>query len=364
MQRTHSQSQSVLLKNALAILLLISSHFVFAEDKLSLRYVITSEGKLNVREKPKDGKILFQLEKGESVWVKEDTQLEEWQEIKTKTGAKGFAASEFLSKKKPEELSDAKLFGSIKSGSEGSWFRSLAIRIKNQWFSASDYSAEAYFLEKKKIQDKEKAAAYERSNVAGEFLPETKETTGCQENRVIKGNFNAFRKIDTYHDSVFAIFGSKIGDKVKADRYNPSEKVSKILDASANSIFKKKHPNKAELKFLKRGDFYTIDSPGKKYLFVRYAVKKDPEEKSYYAAIHEFNGDEPGKIIFEKFDILMNELTFYGGQYHFIDALDLDENGTPILILHHNGYDGYINEFARIISGKLQTMFLSGGDAC
>ncbi|WP_246838708.1 SH3 domain-containing protein [Leptospira stimsonii] len=364
MQRIFIQSQPVFLKIALAALFLFFSDFAFAEDKLSPRYVLTFEGKLNVREKPKDGKILFQLDKGESVWIKEDSQFEEWQEIKTKTGAKGFAASEFLSKKKPEELTDAKLFGSIKSGTEGSWFRSLAIRVKNQWFSASDHSAETYFLEKKKIQEKEKAIAYERTNIAGEFLPETKEITGCQEIRVIKGNFNAFRKIDTYQDSVFAIFGAKIGDKVRSDRYNPSEKISKIMDAAANSIFKKKHPNKDELKFLKRGDFYTINSPGKKYIFIRYAIKKEPEEKSYYAALYELNGEEPGKKIFEKFDVLMNEQAIYGGQYHFIDALDLDENGTPILIFHHNGYDGYINEFSKIINGKLETLFLAGGDAC
>ncbi|AOP35859.1 peptide-binding protein [Leptospira tipperaryensis] len=364
MQRIPKQSQFVFSKIALAALLLFLLNSLSAEEKLSPRYVLTSDGKLNVREKPKDGKILFQLDKGESVWIKEDSQFEEWQEIKTKTGAKGFAASEFLSKRKPEDLSDAKLFGSIKSGTEGSWFRSLAIRIKNQWFSASDYSAETYFLEKKKIQEKEKAIAYERTNVAGEFTPETKEITGCQEVRVLKGNFNAFRKIDTYHDSVFAIFGSKIGDQVRSDRYTPSEKISKILDASANSIFKKKHPKAAELKLLKRGDLYTIHSPGKDYIFIRYAIKTEYEEKSYYSAIYEFKDEDLGKKIFEKFDVLMNEQAVYGGQYHFIDALDLDGNGTPILILHHNGYDGYINEFAKITNGQLQTLFLSGGDAC
>ncbi|MBM9578274.1 SH3 domain-containing protein [Leptospira sp. 201903070] len=364
MQRILKLTRSVFFKITLATLLLLSFHLLTAEDKLSIRYVLTSEGKLNVRANPKDGKILFQLDKGETVWIKEDSKFEEWQEIKTKTGAKGFAAAEYLSKRKPEDLSDAKLFGSVKSGTEGSWFRSLAIRIKNQWFSANDYSAETYFLEKKKIQEKEKATAYERANIAGEFLPETKELTGCQEVRVLKGNFNSFRKIDTFHDSVFAAFSLKIGDKVRSDLYSPSEKIAKKLDVSVNSIFKKKHPKPAELKLLKRGEFYTIHSPEKKYVFIRYAIKTEYEEKSYYAAIFEIDGEELGKKIFEKFDVLMNEQAAYGGQYHFIDALDLDENGTPILILHHNGYDGFINEFAKIINGKLQTLFLAGGDAC
>ncbi|MBW0433640.1 SH3 domain-containing protein [Leptospira yasudae] len=335
-----------------------------AQDKKSQRYVLTSEGKLNIREKPKDGKVLFQLEKGEVVFVKEDSQYEEWQEISTKSGAKGYASSEFLSKKSPEELSDAKLFGSVYTSTEGSWFRSLAIRIKNQWVSASDFSAEAYYLEKKAIQEKEKGNAYERASIAGEFSPEKKEITGCQEIRVVRGNLAAFKKLNTYQNSVYAMFGSKIGDKVRSDRYEPSEKIGALLDSSAATIFKKKYPKAAELKFVKRGDFYSIKAPEKEYIYIRYALRVEPEEKAYYAAIYELNNGEVGKRIFEKFDVLSKDQAVYGGQYHLNDALDLDENGTPILILHHNGYDGYINEFARIKNNQLQTMFLSGGDAC
>ncbi|TGM07191.1 SH3 domain-containing protein [Leptospira barantonii] len=350
-----------------SILLILSGfviHSISAEEKQNIRFVITSDGKLNVREKPKDGKVIFQLEKGESVTIKDGSQYEDWQEIVASSGKKGFVSAEFLAKKRPEELNEAKLFGSISSSTEGSWFRSLAIRIKNQWFAASEYSAEAYFLEKKAIQAKEKATAYEGVSIAGEFSPEKKEITGCQEVRVVKGNFNAFKKINTLENSVYAIFGSKIGDKVRSEKYKPTDKVSKLLDSSANAVFKKKHPNPTELKFLKRGDLYTIQSPGKNYIFVRYAVKLEVEEKSYYSAIFEFDNGEIGKKIFEKFDILMNEQAMYGGQYHFMDALDLDENGTPVIILHHNGYDGFINEFARIKNGQLQTMFLTGGDAC
>ncbi|EMJ82031.1 hypothetical protein LEP1GSC016_2712 [Leptospira borgpetersenii serovar Hardjo-bovis str. Sponselee] len=81
-------------------------------------------------------------------------------------------------------------------------------------------------------------------------------------------------------------------------------------------------------------------------------------------AIYEFNNGELGKRIFEKFDVLMGEQAIYGGQYYFLDAFDLYENGVPILIFHHNGYDGYINEFARIKNNHLESMFLTGGDAC
>ncbi|EMY15808.1 hypothetical protein LEP1GSC043_0067 [Leptospira weilii str. Ecochallenge] len=136
------------------------------------------------------------------------------------------------------------------------------------------------------------------------------------------------------------------------------------MDISTKSIFKKKHLQQPELKFLNRGDFYTIKTPAKDYLFIRYAIKVGSEEKSYYVAIYEFNNEVLGKIIFEKFDILMNEQAIYGGQYYFLDAFDLDENGVPIFIFHHNGYDGYINEFARIKNSRLQSMFLTGGDAC
>lgn len=350
-----------------SILLILSGiviHSLLAEEKQNIRYVIISDGKLNVREKPKDGKVIFQLEKGETVTIKEGSQYEEWQEIATSSGKKGFASAEFLGKKKPEELEDAKLFGSIASSTDGSWFRSLAIRIKNQWFAASEYSAEAYYLEKKAIQAKEKATAYEGVQIAGEFSPEKKEITGCQEVRVVKGNLNAFKKINTLQNSIYAFFGSKIGDKVRSEKYKPTEKTAQLLDSSVNAVFKKKYSKQADLKFLKRGDLYTIQSPGKNYIFIRYAIKMEVEEKAYYSAIFEFDNGELGKKIFEKFDILMNEQAMYGGQYHFMYALDLDENGTPVIILHHNGYDGFINEFARIKNGQLQTMFLTGGDAC
>lgn len=346
------------------ILLGFNSGLLQAEEKQYTRYVLTLEGKLNVREKPMDGKVIFQLERGESVTVKEDSQLMEWQEVIAKSGSKGFVSSEFLSKTKPEDLENAKLFGSVSSNTEGSWFRSLAIRIQGQWLSANDHLVEAHFLEKRILQTKEKAFAYERTDIAGEFSPEAKEAIGCQEVRVVKGSLAAFKKINTLRNSVFAIFGSKIGDKVRSDLYNPSEKISQLLDISTKSIFKKKHLQQSELKFLRRGDFYTIKTPTNDFLFIRYAIKIGSEEKSYYVAIREFKNGELGKIIFEKFDILIGEQTIYGGQYYFLDAFDLDENGVPILIFHHNGYDGYVNEFTRIKNNRLQSMFLTGGDAC
>ncbi|TGK34937.1 SH3 domain-containing protein [Leptospira gomenensis] len=350
------------------ILSLFTVCFVFtalnAGEKKSPRYVVTIEGKLNVREKPKDGKILFQLEKGEIVSINEDAQSEEWLAITTRTGAKGYAAAEFLSKKPPADLDNAILFGSVYTSTEGSWFRSLAVRIKNEWLSANDHSAEAYYLEKLKTQNRQKATVYQSTNVVGEFDPEKKETTGCQEVRVLKGSLFAFGKINTLETSTFGIFGSKIEGKVRSERYTPSEKTAKQLDESITAVFRKKHPKQAELKFLKRGELYKILSPDKEYVFVRYAIKVEVEEKSYYAALYELNGDVLGKRIFEKFDTLIGEQTFYGGQYHFLDAFDLDENGTPILIIHHNGYDGFIDEFMRLKNGKLQSMFLTGGDAC
>ncbi|EMY79263.1 SH3 domain protein [Leptospira weilii serovar Ranarum str. ICFT] len=346
------------------ILLGFISGFLQAEEKQNIRYVLIGDGKLNVREKPIHGKVIFQLEKGESVTLKEGAENSDWPEITAKSGSQGFVSSEFLSKTRPADLENAKLFGSISSHTEGSWFRSLAIRIQNRWLSANDHSTETYFLEKKMIQTQEKIAAYEGNDKAGEFSPQKKVTGGCQEFGVVNGSLFAFKKINTLRNSIFAIYGSKIGEKVRSDRYVPSEKISRLLDASVNSVFKKEHPRQQELKFLKREDLYTIQSPEKNYLFIRYAIRVEPEEKSYYAAIYEFDNGELGGNIFEKFDVLMNEQAVYGGKYHFLGAFDLDENGVPILILHHNGYDGYINEFVKIKNGRLESMFLAGGDAC
>ncbi|EMO13769.1 SH3 domain protein [Leptospira santarosai str. CBC523] len=333
--------------------------FLRAEEKEYTRYVLTSEETLNVREKPMDGKVIFRLERGESVTVKENSQL--WKEVVAKSGSKGFVSSEFLSKTKPEDLENAKLFGSISSDTEGSRFRSLATWIQGQWFSASDHFAEAYFLEKKMLQTKEKAFAYERADLAGEFSPETIEIAGCQEVGIVKGSLFAFKKINTLRNSVFAIFGSKIGDKVRSELYNPSERISQLLNTSAKSVFKRKHLQGSELKFLKRGDLYRIKTPAKSYLLIRYAIEIESEEKSYYVAICEFNDGELGKVIFEKFDVLMDKQTIYGGRYHFLDAFDLDESGVPILIFRH---DGDVKEFARIKNNRLQSMFLTGGNSC
>ncbi|EMO29235.1 hypothetical protein LEP1GSC170_1990, partial [Leptospira interrogans serovar Bataviae str. HAI135] len=96
-----------------------------------------------------------------------------------------------------------------------------------------------FLFRKKILKSKEKATVYEQTNVAGEFIPEKSDKSGCEGYDVLKGNLNSYKKINTLKYSIFGMFGSKIGDQVRSEKFIPSEKTSKVLESTENSFFKK-----------------------------------------------------------------------------------------------------------------------------
>ncbi len=333
-----------------------------SEAKGKRRFVLIRDGKLNVRDSPNEGKVLFQLDRGSSVTVLGD-EGEKWQKIQTKDGKQGFVATEFLAKYPPSKLKDMTVIGIVSAGKEDeSAFRSLSIRVSGKWVSSDEFPSESSYLEKILVTDSKPFSVYRHGEKTGEFHPKKRGIGGCQEYPVVNGKFHPLKELSEERISYIGYTGDGFAEKVKLEQISPSAELSKILDGLADKALKNKFPPKKSA--VQRDQMVLVKSSAHNYLFIRYSIRSEHEENAYYSALYEFSGDKPGKKIFEKSETLMSERAFYGGSFHLIDAFELPGIVDPVFLFFHNGYDGYIYEFYRIQDNLFRKMFLSGGDAC
>lgn len=335
--------------------------------KTKNRYVLIQSGTLNLREKPKDGKVIGSLQAGDSVTVLEDAKEDiTWKKIKTKSGLVGFASSEFLGFFPPEEIQKAKLIGVLGGAGEKSnkmGIRVLAAMFSGKWYGFDD-SADFIYLLNSIAKGKKSLDIQYSARKVNTFQSDTIGKYGCQEFRGLEGNVktsitNVFDK--TYIAS-YNLSDSKLDYTIKEDI--PNDVVSNLLK-EAVSIFKKNKVTAKELENISEKKVTMLASAsGKSYVVARYSIKKGFAERYYISLIAELGKDNSLKIIHNKFETLEEERGNYGGSFHFSGIIDLDDTGLPAILFYHVGFDSGIYELFKIENDKIESVFMGGGDAC
>ncbi|HMZ63265.1 MAG TPA: SH3 domain-containing protein [Leptospiraceae bacterium] len=331
------------------------------------RYVLIQTGTLNLREKPKDGKVIGSLQAGEIVTILEDAKDDiTWKKIKTKSGLVGFASNEFLGYFPPEEIQKAKLIGVLGGAGDKTnkmGIRVLAAHFSGQWYGFDDSADFVYLLnliaKGKKSLDIQYAAKKVNS-----FQTDTLGKYGCQEFRGLEGRVKT-PVSDTFEKSYIATYNfsdSKLDYTIKED---VSADITSNVLKEAISVFKKNKVTTKELENITEKKIKMLSSgSGKSYLVARYAIKNGFAERHYLSLVAELGKNNSLKFIHSKFETLEEERGNYGGSYHFSGIVDIDDTGVPALLFFHIGFDSGIYELFKIGNDKIESVFMGGGDAC
>jgi hypothetical protein len=133
----------------------------------------------------------------------------------------------------------------------------------------------------------------------------------------------------------------------------------------AITVFKKNKVPAKDLENISEKRIVQITAAkGKSYLVGRFAIKKEHAEKHYVSFVAEVLQNKEIKLIHTKFESLTEEVGNYGGSFHFMGIIDLDNAGYPAILFHHIGFDSGIYEIFQIKKDKFDSLFLGGGDAC
>ncbi len=355
------------------LLLIILTFTIFAEDfpKTNTRYVLIQSGVLNVREKPVDGKVLARLNAGDAVTIIEETEPASygWKKVKTSSGIIGFTSEEFIGYFPLAEIQKAKLVGVLGTGDSADNIIKGALRILGASFAGKWYgfdgSGDFNYLLNYAVSSKKTFDVSQNAKKVGSFKAEVVAKYGCQEFKGIQGTSSS----KEFTSSNEKLYLGTLGIPESKTDYAVTEKVSAELTSNlfkeAVVVFKKNKVSAKELENISEKRVVQVTAAkGKSYLVGRYAIKKEHTEKHYISFVAEVLKNNGIKLIHSKFESLTEEVGNYGGSFHFMGIIDLDNSGVPAILFHHIGFDSGIYELFRITNDKIESLFLGGGDAC
>lgn len=354
------------------IILVLLSFGLYSEDfpKTNTRYVLIQSGVLNLREKPVDGKVIAKLNAGDTVTVIEDAKDNYgWKKIKTTANQTGYASDEFLGYFPPAEIQKGKLIGVLGTGDSGQNITKGALRILGASFSGKWYgfteSGDFNYLLNFTVTSKKNISVLENAKLVGSFKPESIAKYGCQEFKGIAGTSTP-KELTSSNEKLYL---GTVGISPANTEYTVTEKVSaeliSNLQKEAVLVLKKNKVSPKEIENISDKKIVQVTAvKGKSYLIGRFAIKKEHAEKHYVSLVAEIIKNDGFKIIHSKFESLGEERGNYGGSFHFMGVIDLDNSGVPALLFHHIGFDSGIYELFKIVNDKIESVFLGGGDAC
>ncbi|HRG73639.1 MAG TPA: SH3 domain-containing protein [Leptospiraceae bacterium] len=354
-------------------IILILAMNLFAEDfpKTNTRYVLIQSGVLNVREKPVDGNVLAKLKAGDTVTILDETEPASygWKKVKTSGGIVGFTSEEFIGYFPITEIQKAKLIGVVGTGDSSDNIKKGALRILGASFSGKWYgfdgSGDFNYLLNYAVSSKKTFDISQNAKKVGSFKAENVAKYGCQEFKGISGTASS-KELTSSNEKLFL---GTLGISESKSNYSLTEKISADLTSNllkeAVLVFKKNKVSAKEIENISEKKIIQITTAkDKSYLVARYAIKKEFTEKHSVSFVAEILKNNEIKLIHSNFETLQEERGNYGGSFHFMGILDLDNSGVPAILFHHIGFDSGIYEIFRITKDKIESVFLGGGDAC
>lgn len=354
------------------LFLVFATLSILAEDfpKTNVRYALVQSGVLNIRDKAVDGKIIAKLNAGDKLTIVADVEDNySWKKVKTANNIEGFASNDYLGFFPPSETQKGKLVGVVGTGDSADTIKKGALRILGASFSGKWYgfdgSGDFIYLINYLVQGKKNLDIFENGKKVGNFKAEATAKYGCQEFLGIQGTASP----KTLTSSNEKLFLGTFGISEPKKSYSVSDKIpaeiSSNLSKEAGKVFKQNKISQKEIDSISNKKFNLIKAGnGKSYVVARYAINKEHAELHYLSLIAEIQKDNGLKFIHTKFESLGEERGNYGGSYHFMGVLDLDDSGIPAFLFHHIGFDSGIYEFFRVLENKIESVFVGGGDAC